>query len=52
MKRVTHFGLKLNDAFEKGSDILPNNSSSEKEFNVIEVEIFKIIFESKIKIQI
>ena len=43
MSKIQHYGLGVNKAFEKGSEILPNNSSSLKSFTIKEVEVFKII---------
>ena len=37
-------GLGINDAYEKGSNILQNNSKEIKFFKVVEVEVYKIIF--------
>ena len=37
------FNPSINSYFDKGSEILPNVSSGEKNFNVKEVEIYKII---------
>ena len=46
MRKINHFGLVIDHSYEKGSEILPNSSndsSKAKFFDVIEVEVFKII---------
>ena len=43
MAKINHYGLGINNAFENGSNILPNNSYLRKYFNIKEVEVFKII---------
>ena len=46
MKKIEHYGLIIDQSYEKGSEILPNssnNSSKAKLFEVIEVEVFKIL---------
>ena len=47
MKRVEHRGIKIEEGYEKGAEILPNNSEKIQYFDVKEVEIFKIIFINK-----
>ena len=47
MKKIYHYGTAINNFFEKGSEILPNNTSNLQYFNVKEVEIYKIIIENK-----
>ena len=42
MKKIEHRGNCINDYYENGSEILSNNSSGYKFFNVIDVEVFKI----------
>ena len=42
MRKIEHRGIKINEAYERGSEILPNNSNDTKNFDVLEVEIFKI----------
>ena len=42
MRKIEHRGIKINEAYERGSEILPNNSNDTKYFDVSEVEIFKI----------
>ena len=44
MKIIQHCGLCINYAFENGSNILLNNTNDSKNFNIIEVEVYKIIF--------
>ena len=43
MKKVQHGGSNINNAYKKGSNILNNNSSRTAYFDVIEVEVYKII---------
>ena len=45
MKKIQHYGLKIDSYYERGSQILPNNSTNLKLFNVDEVEVYKIIIE-------
>ena len=45
MKIIEHRGSNINKYYERGSEILPNNSSNTKYFNVLEVEVYKIIIE-------
>ena len=45
MKKVKHQGLGINEVYEKGSELFPNNNICDKYFNVKEVEVFKIIIE-------
>ena len=47
MKKIDHYGSNINNYFEKGSEILPNNTSNLQYFNVKEVEIYKIMIENK-----
>ena len=44
MKSITHWADEINEYYDKGSEILPSNKK-EKEYNLIETEIFKIIIE-------
>ena len=44
MKSITHWANKINEIFEKGSEILPSNNKL-KQYNLIETEVYKIIFE-------
>ena len=44
MKRIQHRGLRCNDFYEKGAEILPNNTNNGKFFDVKEVEVYKIVF--------
>ena len=46
MKKISHYGLKIDEYYERGSQILPNNSSELKLFNVDEVEVYRIIIEN------
>ena len=43
MKKIKHKGLAINSYYEKGAEILPNNSPNTQFFNVKEVEVYKII---------
>ena len=43
MKKIKHNGLLINNAYENGRNILSNNSILEKNFDVAEVEVYKII---------
>ena len=45
MKKIKHNGLFISNAYEKGQNILQNNSILEKIFDVAEVEIYKIIID-------
>ena len=47
MKKIQHGGNNINEGYDGGSRILPNNSQSTKLFDVQEVEVYKII-ENKI----
>ena len=42
MNKIEHRGVRILKAYERGIEILPNNSEENKIFNVKEVEIFKI----------
>ena len=44
MKSITHWANKINEFFEKCSEILPSNNKL-KQYNLIETEVYKIIFE-------
>ena len=44
MKKIEHNGSGINNYFDKGAEILPNNNSTAKLFDIKEVEIYKIIF--------
>ena len=44
MKKIEHIGSRINAAYENGSNILLNNSTNSKCFDVIDVEVYKIIF--------
>ena len=43
MKTIEHGGTHINNYYENGSDILPNNSNYNKYFDVIEVEVYEIL---------
>ena len=43
MRKIQHNGLSINDYYEKGAEILPNNSGNKKYFDVKEVEVYTII---------
>jgi hypothetical protein len=43
MEIIKHCGFDINEAYEKGCNILLNNSNKTKTFNVDEVEVYKII---------
>ena len=44
MKRIEHGGICINDVFDKGGEILPNElKNGSKYFEVIEIEVYKII---------
>jgi len=43
MKKIEHRGLGINERYENGSNILPNNTNNKKYFLMKEVEIYKII---------
>ena len=45
MKKIRHNGLMINNAYKNGRNILSNNSILEKIFDVVEVEVYKIIFD-------
>ena len=44
MKKIIHSGSGINSYYEKGAEILPNNTSARKYFDIKEVEIYKILF--------
>ena len=43
MKKIEHQGSCINSYYEKGIEILPNNTKDIKYFDVKEVEVYKII---------
>ena len=43
MRKIRHYGLSINNYYEKGAEILPNNSQIEKQFELKEVEVYKIM---------
>ena len=44
MRLIDHRAHKINDSYDKGSEILPSNNQ-EKVYDLIEVEVYKIIIE-------
>ena len=42
MNQIRHCGTYINGYYENGADILPNNSTGDKYFNINEVEVFLI----------
>ena len=44
MKSITHYANNINKYYDKGSEILPSNNQT-KEYDLIETEVYKIIFE-------
>jgi len=46
MRIIQHRGIRCNDFYERGAEILPNNTLNKKFFKVKEVDVYKIIFES------
>ena len=43
MKSIKFYCTSINDYYENGSGILPNNGECPKEYEIIETEVFKII---------
>ena len=43
MKKIEHRGISINKSYERGSEILPNDSEDKKFFDVLEVEVYKIL---------
>ena len=43
MKTIEHNGLKINDSYENGCEILPNKQGDHKYFSMKEVEVYKLI---------
>ena len=43
MRKIEHYGSSINSHYENGAEILPNNSKSDKYFEIKEVEVYKII---------
>ena len=43
MRKIQHQGSNINSYYEKGAEILPNNSEANKWFEVQEVEVYKIM---------
>jgi len=46
MKIIKHCGFDINNAYEKGCNILLNSSNEVQTFNVDEVEVYKIIVDN------
>ena len=44
MKSLNHWGNNINNFYDKGSEILPNNNQL-KEYDLLETEVYKIIIE-------
>ena len=44
MSSIKHWANDINKTYDKGSEILPSNNQ-EKVYNLIEVEVYKIIIE-------
>ena len=42
MNKIQHNGTNINNFYENGANILPNNTNGTKYFNVTDVEVFKI----------
>ena len=42
MRKIQHGGSNINSQYENGAEILPNNSSTAKYFEIKEVEVYKI----------
>ena len=45
MKQISHYGLIIDSYYERSSQLLSNNISKLKLFNVNEVEVYKIIID-------
>ena len=43
IRKIKHCGPSINSHYEKGSEILTNNSGVSKYFEVKDVEVYKII---------
>ena len=43
MKKIEHRGLCINEYYENGADILPNNSNNWELFDIVEVEVYEIL---------
>ena len=43
MKKIEHRGNVISESYEKGSEILPNNSNKTKFFDVNEVEVYELL---------
>ena len=47
MKKIEHRGIIVNTAYERGAEILPNNTEKTVYFDTNEVEIYKISIEEE-----
>ena len=47
MKKIEHRGIYVNEKYERGSEILSNNSENYKYFDISEVEVYKILNKAK-----
>jgi hypothetical protein len=47
MKKIEHTGINVNIAYERGAEILPNNTEKIVYFDINEVEIYKISIEEE-----
>ena len=47
MKKIEHRGIIVNTAYERGAEILPNNTEKTVYFDINEVEIYKISIEEE-----
>ena len=45
IKTITHYGKSLNEYYDKGSEILPNDNDEKKDYDLLEAEVYKIIIE-------
>ena len=45
MKKIEHRGQCINDSYQRGYDILPNNTTQYKYFEVKEVEVYEIMIQ-------
>ena len=45
MKKIEHRGNNISKGYERGAEILPNNSNKIKYFEVNEVEVYELIIE-------
>ena len=45
MRLIDHRAHKINDFYDKGSEILPNDNDEKKDYDLLEAEVYKIIIE-------